>query len=142
MAREIERHAREAYPREACGLLMGPTDASTERAFLRTVVRAPNVAPPESHRFQIEPAFFRGVVRASAPGEGIVGVYHSHPDGAPWPSAADREDAWPGYVYLILGVRPARPSSLRAFEFDGSTGRFGELSLDTAQERPEARRGG
>ena len=45
---------------------------------------------------------------ASATGGAIVGFYHSHPDSLPIPSATDRQMAWTGYVYIIVGATGSR----------------------------------
>ena len=106
--RSIAEHAREAYPHEACGLVIGTEDRVTR------VVRCPNVAPAAErrHRFEIDPRAVinvRRVLRAS--GEAVLGFYHSHPDAEARPSRTDLEYVrlWPETVWLITPVSAGTP---------------------------------
>jgi proteasome lid subunit RPN8/RPN11 len=99
-------HALAAWPEEACGLLLGGPDRIVV-ATRRTANRA-----RERDRFEIPPGeLVRVAEDARSRGLDLVGVYHSHPDADPLPSAADTEGArclWrdrPSWLYLILGVR-------------------------------------
>ncbi len=104
-------HARRAKPREACGLLVG---AGRRVAFAMPIR---NIARGRT-RFRLDPAehiALRRVLRAVSPAVGILGVYHSHPRGAAWPSATDVAEAlYPDWVHLIVGLA-GRTSVVRAF---------------------------
>jgi desampylase len=81
--------AREAHPREACGILTGAHNRIT------AVIPAANIhRTPETH-FEIEPQALIDAHRAAratgAPQ--VIGYYHSHPSGPPEPSATDQADA-------------------------------------------------
>jgi proteasome lid subunit RPN8/RPN11 len=58
-------------------------------------------------------------------GERIVGAYHSHPDGPPYPSLVDignmRSNAASPWVWMILS--PHRPTALGALADDAGEGR-------------------
>ena len=71
-------HAREAFPREACGLLV-------IRKGRETYIRCRNIGVG-SDQFVIHPEDYAA---ADAEGE-IIGVVHSHPGLPPEPSQADR----------------------------------------------------
>lgn len=104
--RAIERAAEDAYPEEACGLLVG---RSTPGAGYRvsTVEASANVAePPRTRRFEVDPKLRLRLERAlrESP-DSVIGVYHSHPDGSAQPSETDISMIFePDMVWLITAV--------------------------------------
>lgn len=82
--------ARAAVPEEACGLLFGRID--NEGWTIDAASVAENVASAPRRRFEVDPRHLIEVQKAArAGGPRAVGVWHSHPDGSPTPSAADRQ---------------------------------------------------
>lgn len=109
----VAGEARRAYPEEACGLLFGTADGQLVRA-----VPIPNGAPLETRRvtYLLSPgAYRRAEQQAQAEGLEVVGVFHSHPDHPPEPSATDLAEAWPGWVYVIVPVAAGQPGPPRAW---------------------------
>lgn len=115
----IGEHALAAYPEECCGLLLGETAAGREDVT--------SVVPLENR--YAEPR--RGFELAAGPvacalaqerrgGRAVVGVYHSHPDGAALPSRRDEREAWPGWSYLIVPVTDGACGEPRAFRRDAA----------------------
>jgi proteasome lid subunit RPN8/RPN11 len=95
---DIERHAREAWPQECCGLLIGTPD---EIAF---AVRASNRAADPQRRYVIDPQdHFAAIRLAREKGLEVVGAYHSHPGSQPVPSETDRAEAFENFVFMIAG---------------------------------------
>jgi desampylase len=94
----VRRDCAERAPDEACGLLLGKRDRVCRTA------PAPNVAADPARRFEIDPAVLFAAHRAARQGgPAVVGCYHSHPAGAPRPSAADAAGAFDtGSVWLIV----------------------------------------
>ena len=87
IARALPRLAAAALPREACGLLIG--HSSEEAVTVTGIALSPNLAEGND-AFEIDTALQLSLqrrLRFSA--EAVVGVWHSHPDGAPTPSARD-----------------------------------------------------
>jgi Predicted metal-dependent protease of the PAD1/JAB1 superfamily len=102
---------RSAFPEEACGLLIsagGPIDR----------IRPVRNAHPQPERgFRFDPAdWVRAWSETRRSRRRIAGFYHSHPHGAPVPSAADLEGwlrlAGPDFTYWIVSLRDAdRPET-------------------------------
>ena len=85
----IADDAEAAYPREACGLLVGRFGVGDHRLVAR-VERAQNVAAEPKKTFEIDPGLRLGLERELR-GQplAVIGHYHSHPDGPARPSARD-----------------------------------------------------
>ena len=110
---QIEREARDGFPRECCGLLEGVTDGETISV---TALHPARNLSADSDRFEIDPSdHFAAIRTARANGTEIVGCYHSHPNGSAKPSARDAEGAWDeGFVWLIAAVSGGA-ASVRGF---------------------------
>ena len=123
----IRAHARETYPEECCGFLLGREDGV--RRIVTEGRRARNEHPEmRTVRYTIDP---RDVLRIDREFRGEVrhlGFYHSHPDHPPRPSAFDLERAWPWYAYLILAVVRGEPADATAWILDEPRA-FTEASL-------------
>lgn len=111
---KVRRWARDAYPHEACGLLIGRSREDGGWSVVE-VRRARNLeAERASDRYVLDPEAFLAADRdARAAGLEVVGFWHSHPDSPAVPSETDRGAAWPGYAYLIVAVRRGRPREIR-----------------------------
>ena len=108
---ELRAHAEHAYPREACGLLLGrlePREGKGPKLVAVSLHPAANVHAGSEDRFELRP---QDLVSADAAareaGLDIVGVYHSHPDAAAEPSEHDRRGAqamWPSVIVEVRGA--------------------------------------
>src|SRR5581483_2175638 len=77
LRRAIESAARDAHPRECCGLIEGTREGARAIA---TVLHPVRNAAEAADRFAIAPAdHFRILRAARANGGTIIGCYHSHP---------------------------------------------------------------
>ena len=122
---EIVAHAREAWPAECCGLLLGRGTAVAEAA------RTPNVST-DPNRFLVDPqAHIAARREARDRGIQVLGFYHSHPHSPPAPSVTDLAEAsYPEYLSLI--VSPATDqATIRLFRL--VTGTFREIPFTTVQ---------
>ncbi|TCJ40950.1 Mov34/MPN/PAD-1 family protein [Parafrankia sp. BMG5.11] len=90
--------AADAYPLEACGLLLGNKRVEEVRPCA-------NVHPDPARHFAIDPqALIDAHREARGGGPQVIGYYHSHPLGPPAPSATDRAHATgDGRVWAIVG---------------------------------------
>ncbi len=136
---EIERSAREAYPSEVCGVLLGRRVG--DGIAVEEVARARNLrvgAAPggESARsFELDPgALVAAEDRARTLGLEIVGIWHSHPDAPAIPSEEDRRSAWRGWCHLIVAVDRNSITDVRAWLLDR-----GEIPIVSAPSAEAAR---
>ena len=105
LMKAIADSAERAYPREACGLLVGRREGAD--VHVTGAFESGNVAPPgRPDLFEIDPGLRLRLQReARSRGEAIVGHWHSHPDAPPRPSATDLARAWErDLLWLIVGV--------------------------------------
>lgn len=107
--------ARDAHPREACGLLIGSRHGAvttvTEVTNARNIERA---RPGE--RYTVHPEdHLAAQLRAQANGLEVVGAWHSHPNGSASFSATDVAGAEPGWTYVVVALARERGPDLRAF---------------------------
>ncbi len=123
-------HAREDYPHECCGLLVGRVEG--ERRLVESVRRARNLNVERAHdRFELDPQDYLRVDRElRGTGLEIVGFYHSHPDHPARPSQYDAERAFPSYSYIIISVEKGTPVQARSWVFDEANRRFDEEGLE------------
>jgi proteasome lid subunit RPN8/RPN11 len=119
----VVAHAREAAPRECCGILIGTP------AAIVTAVRATNLSESPS-RFLIDPRDHIDARReARAAGLEVVGFYHSHPHSDAVPSATDVAEAlYAGLLYLIVGL-VGNDADVRVYRFTGKAFELVELVL-------------
>ena len=104
-------HAQEEAPRECCGLLIGAGESVLRSA------RAKNLDASET-RYSIDPEdHFTAIRSARADHLEVIGAYHSHPKGAPVPSATDIGEANSGsdFLYVIVSLVD---EDVRAYRID------------------------
>jgi proteasome lid subunit RPN8/RPN11 len=125
----IEDEARAFFPRECCGLIEGIGDDGVVEAVALHPAR--NLAT-RADRFEIHPAdHFAALKSARNNRRRLVGCYHSHPGGRPWPSDTDRQGAGEdGFLWLIAALDdPTGSVSLGAFTYFCSPATFRPTDL-------------
>ena len=129
----MRRHAEADYPHEACGLIGGHGDGSAgaERKIAVQLVPLSNARrdTPRTRSLIAPEAFRRAEARLARDGLEVVGVYHSHPDHPPVPSAFDREHAWPWLSYVIVGVARGGAQDTRSWTLADDRRAFSEEPL-------------
>lgn len=112
--RAIEKHALETQPSECCGLLSG------ENGVITTLHPLPNEADrPEVRFFATPEGLFAAMRRIREADQSLLGIYHSHPRTAAYPSASDVEMAfYPEAVYFIISLEDG--VDLRAYKIEGT----------------------
>lgn len=109
----------DAYPAEACGLLVGSRAGG--RAEVVEVRSARNMRSEErDDRYELDPAdFVAADCAARSAGLEVLGIWHSHPDSPAVPSETDRAAAWEGWSYLIVAAGPDGARDLRSWRLSG-----------------------
>jgi proteasome lid subunit RPN8/RPN11 len=141
----IARHARDEYPDECVGLLVGQVAdgiVSAEDVIVlenRWTADVPLSAAEHQHsrrdRFMLDPRdYLRADRAARARGRDIVGVYHSHPDHPAEPSERDRVGAQgvgasASFAFLIQSVTADDAGALRAWMLVDDGARFVEMAI-------------
>ena len=108
------KHAKEKYPQEACGLLVGKGSADRFIPMENTLA--------SSTAFEMDPAKLISTLRdLRGAGEELVAIYHSHPRGPARPSKSDIERAYyPEAAHLIISLAdPERPQAAAFRIIDG-----------------------
>ncbi|MGI9048037.1 MAG: Mov34/MPN/PAD-1 family protein [Rubrobacteraceae bacterium] len=125
----IHDHAREAYPEECAGALIG-MDVEGMKIVV-DVWRAENTHEDErSRRFLIEPLKIKQFEDQAAEREmDLLGFYHSHPDHPAEPSEYDRDHAWPGWSYIITSVGKEEIKDTRSWVLRGDRSGYDEEDL-------------
>jgi proteasome lid subunit RPN8/RPN11 len=121
---QIGRHARETYPEECCGALVG--EPSGENARIERVEALVNRSTQErGRRYVVSPEDYGRVERgAEKEGLALLGFYHSHPDHPPVPSEFDREHALPFFHYIVMAVPRGEPGEARSWTLSEDRGVF------------------
>ena len=134
--RAIERAAEAAYPEEACGLLVGRR-APGEGCRVSAVEASANVAePPRTKRFEVDPKLRLRLERdlRESP-DSVIGVYHSHPNGAADPSETDRSMIFePDMIWLITAVAEGRACATKGWRPTEDGSAFLPLGLELGDE--------
>jgi proteasome lid subunit RPN8/RPN11 len=127
---QFAEHGQQAYPQEAAGLLLGVMDGQDR--VVEHMLPMPNTfdEAERGRRYQIDPRqMIEAEARAEALGLEIIGVFHTHPDHPPVPSAFDLERALPWLVYLITSIEDGRAVEHRAWRLDEARRAFDEIQL-------------
>lgn len=123
--KEIEQHAREAYPDECCGALI-----ARDGRIVRAVRLQNTTAAGARRRFRIGPSDYRfAEEQAREIGGTLAGFYHSHPDAPARPSQHDLEHAWPNLIYTITTVDRGGPGETTAWRLRDDRSGFDQQHL-------------
>jgi proteasome lid subunit RPN8/RPN11 len=135
---QIIADARQRQPQEACGLLIG-TGQTVQQA-----IPIPNSDPRPEQGFMLAPqALVTALYDIEATGQNVIGIYHSHPRSAPFPSERDIQGAaqWPDVVQLIIGLQGGearvqawciRPGQVERVDLAFKAPAYSEMPLSSA----------
>jgi proteasome lid subunit RPN8/RPN11 len=132
--KQIYAHAKEIYPAECCGFLLGSFD---DGGHVHQVRRATNQNIERNDRFIISAEEFGEVqLAADETGLDIIGIYHSHPDWPAIPSQTDMDNAWDEVYYLITSVHEGMPLNTQIWRLaDSAPRRFEWVALEIMDEK-------
>ncbi len=144
---EVFAHARECYPEECCGLLLGPPAVAPVRSVRCSNVQSLRRSQGDScldasKGFWIDDGELEQTLRAADQcGESLRVVYHSHVDTGLYLSRTDLEAAlgpertpsWPDVGQLVVAVREGQVEGAALFEWDAEQGLFRGRQVREAQ---------
>lgn len=137
---ELFAHARQTFPDECCGWLLGRDGVAA------TVRRATNAYDPSNHptsnertaetAYVIEGADLLELNRALDSDTPPLVIYHSHPNGRAYFSDTDQavaKDPWgQGPMYpvqqLVIGLDESRVVECKLFDWDSAANAFVEIA--------------
>ncbi|MGF9913234.1 M67 family metallopeptidase [Paenibacillus ehimensis] len=110
-------HSLEAMPREACGLLFGCLSSAGIPGAL-TYVPVSNAAANPLHSFELHPQELVRALYGAAGKQELIGIVHSHPRTAPYPSEHDLATLWHTIPsHWIVSLRDPSLPTVKAFAF-------------------------
>jgi proteasome lid subunit RPN8/RPN11 len=137
---DVFEHAREGYPEEVCGVLVGPRDGPS-------VDEARRCRNTQNERHAEDPAAYPRSAREAyvmSDADTLFVVYHSHVDRGASFSSADRESAapdgepaYPGLEYLVVDARADGVAGARQFAWDERARDFGVVAEFAAPTRAD-----
>ena len=109
----VLEHAKAAYPKEGCGLLVG-------RQAAARFIPIKNISTSAT-QFEMDPAELISALRdLRSAGEELVAIYHSHPHGPAQPSKTDVQRAYyPEAAHLIVSLAELERPRVEAFRIIG-----------------------
>ncbi len=141
--------ARACFPREACGVIVGPQDRPAGQRFVRfdNLADALHEADPEAYPRDARTAFAlhplklqRLVDEVEAGGGGLVAIMHSHPQHPSYFSKTDRAAAspfshptWPDATQIVVSVFEGEIAEVKGFFYEED---WSERPLGGAPELP------
>ncbi|MBN1218727.1 MAG: M67 family metallopeptidase [Anaerolineae bacterium] len=131
--KQIYTHAKETYPYECCGFLLGTFD---DGGLVREVRPATNLNQERTDRFEFDGKESLQVQsEADDAGLDIIGIYHSHPDWPPIPSQTDMDSAFVNMYFLIVSVHQSMPLNTNIWRLaDEGMRRFEGVALEIVDQ--------
>jgi proteasome lid subunit RPN8/RPN11 len=107
-------HARQAYPKECCGMMVGDGPSVFRAIPCNNVFQG-----DQKDRFQIDTREINRVQNeAESAGHSLIGFFHSHPDEDAYFSATDLKNASPWHAHVVLSIRQGEFKRAKAFRVD------------------------
>jgi len=98
-------HARQTYPNECCGAMLGAVDDETKTVRVAMPLR--NAFEGEqAARYELRPEDLLAADRAAREQKmDLIGIYHSHPDCDAYFSQTDLKNSCPWYSFVVLSIQ-------------------------------------
>jgi len=115
----ILAHARQAHPEECCGLIVGQDDV------VERLLPSDNVSNGDkTNSFEIDARMRFKLIRETGE-RSMMGFYHSHPNGVPYPSDTDKAMVYePELIWVIATL-----DEVKAFRFFEAKQDFEEIPI-------------
>lgn len=98
-------HARQTYPNECCGAMLGSLDG--ESKVVREAIALRNAFEgAQAARYELRPEDLLAADKAAREhGMDLIGIYHSHPDCDAYFSKTDLQNSCPWYSFVVLSIQ-------------------------------------
>jgi proteasome lid subunit RPN8/RPN11 len=98
-------HARQAYPNECCGAMLGSIDGDTKT--VRIGMPLENAFEgAQAARYELRPQDLLAADKAARERSmDLIGIYHSHPDCDAYFSKTDLQNSCPWYSFVVLSIQ-------------------------------------
>jgi proteasome lid subunit RPN8/RPN11 len=102
---QMVAHARQTYPNECCGAMLGSTDG--EQKVVRVAQPLQNAFEgAQAARYELRPADLLAADKAARERRmDLIGIYHSHPDCDAYFSKTDLQNSCPWYSFVVLSIQ-------------------------------------
>ena len=98
-------HARQTYPNECCGAMLGSIDAAGKT--VRMALPLENAFDGvQAARYELRPQDLLAADKAAHERHmDLIGIYHSHPDCGAYFSQTDLRNSCPWYSFVVLSIQ-------------------------------------
>ena len=102
---QMVAHARQTYPNECCGAMIGSTDG--EEKAVRVAIPLQNAFEgAQAARYELRPEDLLAADKAARERKmDLIGIYHSHPDCDAYFSKTDLQNSCPWYSFVVLSIQ-------------------------------------
>jgi len=102
---QMVAHARQTYPNECCGAMIGSTDG--EEKTVREAIPLQNAFEgAQAARYELRPEDLLAADKAARERKmDLIGIYHSHPDCDAYFSKTDLQNSCPWYSFVVLSIQ-------------------------------------
>jgi len=101
-------HAREVYPNECCGAMLGAIvgDQAGDKTVLVAMRLENSFAGEQAARYELRPEDLLAADQAARERKmDLIGIYHSHPDCDAYFSRTDLQNSCPWYSFVVLSIQ-------------------------------------
>ncbi|HUS06870.1 MAG TPA: M67 family metallopeptidase [Bryobacteraceae bacterium] len=99
-------HARDTYPNECCGAMIGSTDGGGQKLVKTAVVLENAFRGEQGARYELRSEdLLKAEAEARRLGMELIGIFHSHPDCDAYFSKTDLENSCPWYSFVVLSIQ-------------------------------------
>jgi len=98
-------HARQAYPNECCGAMLGSTDGDMKTVHVAMALEN-SYEGAQAARYELRPQDLLAADKAARERRmDLIGIYHSHPDCDAYFSKTDLQNSCPWYSFVVLSIQ-------------------------------------
>ena len=98
-------HARETYPNECCGAMLGSAENGTKMVSVAMPLQNA-FAGAQAARYELRPEDLLAADKAAREHKmDLIGIYHSHPDCDAYFSKTDLQNSCPWYSFVVLSIQ-------------------------------------